>query len=134
MCGRLKRRRFFRVRGEINAAPDTSPRLLREIMEDALEAAAQAGFPDPERLWHMSPAAIERAFIAHSVQAVRDDRRAWMAGYYCAFAFHEPRRFPRKPTLIRQISHSMTEKEMQRRLLIFAAERNDYNDVGNTEN
>jgi len=97
-----------------------------------LEDAARAGFPAPEKLWHMSPAGIERTFIAHAARAEQDDRRAWMAGYYCAIAFHAPRRFPRKPHLICQTHKTMTEKEMQRVLMAFAAERSSY-DVGNAE-
>lgn len=116
----------------MSAAPE-EPRFLREIMEEILDEAARAGFPDPEKLWHMSPAAIERAIAAHAAQSAREDRMAWMAGYYCAIAFHAPRRFPRKPHLIHQPSRSMTESQMRQALLALAAERSSY-DVGDPQN
>jgi len=117
------RRAFFRQSGGVNAAPSGQKRFLREIMEEVLEAAARAGFPDPDRLWRMTPAAMERAVSAYGAQAARDDRRAWMAGYYCAIAYHSPGRFPRKPHLVHQTPKIMTEEEMRRTMMAFAAER-----------
>lgn len=103
-------------------------------MAEVLDSAAAAGYPDPDSLWHMTPAAMSRAIAAHGAQAARDDRRAWMAGYYFAIAAHAPRRFPQRPCLIRQAPQPMTEEQMRQVLMGFAAERSSIHDPGNPQN
>lgn len=107
-------------------------------MLEIVDAAAQAGFSEVDRLWRLSLADAEHvltAFAASRRAAMeRDDRAAWMTGYYCAIAQHAPRKYPRRPRLIRNAPAPMTEAQMKRALMTFASERRNEDDIGNVEN
>ena len=106
---------------------------MREIMEEA----ARQGYPQVEGLWQMTMWEVEQALTAFAAnrqaEAERDDRLAWMTGYYCAVACHAPRRYPPRPHLIRQARKAMTEAQMKRVLMAVAAGRRNKDDVGNAK-
>ena len=116
---------------------------MRERARLLLEEAARAGFDDPARLLSMGLRDAELALTAHAarlrLQRERDERLAWMAGYYAAIAVHAPRRYPRRSgTAFRAMTGPMTEEQMKAALLGFAAghtdgsERSGY-DAGDAE-
>ena len=101
-------------------------------MAALIDAAARQGFPDADRLWHMGLSEAARALEARAAerraQAGRDERLAWMAGYYAAVAVHAPGKYPRRSgTAFRAAAHAqpMTETQMKAALMAFAAERTD---------
>lgn len=112
-------------------------------MAEIIAEAARQGFPDADRLWGMSLAEAERTLEAHAARRrarfERDERLAWMAGYYFAIAAHAPRRYPRRSgTVFRAAgaARAMTEAQMKDALFALAAERAgeeaEY-DAGNAE-
>lgn len=97
---------------------------LRARMAAVIEAAAARGFPDAGGLWGMSLREAELALTAYAARQralrERDERLAWMAGYYAAVAVHAPRRYPRRSGgVFRQVQApgAMTEAQMKRALL-----------------
>ena len=100
---------------------------LRARMAAVIDGAARQGFDGAESLWGMSPAEAERALAAFAArrraEQERDERLAWMIGYYAAVAVHAPRRFPRQSgTAFRPAGPRppMTEAQMKRALLALA--------------
>ena len=100
---------------------------LRARMAAVIDGAARQGFDGAERLWGMSPAEAERALAAFAArrraEQERDERLAWMIGYYAAVAVHAPRRYPRRSgTAFRRFGAAapMTEAQMKRALLALA--------------
>lgn len=100
---------------------------LRARMAAVIDGAARQGFDGAERLWDMSPAEAERALAAFAArrraEQERDERLAWMIGYYAAVAVHAPRRYPRRSgTAFRRFGAAapMTEAQMKRALLALA--------------
>ena len=100
---------------------------LRPRMAEIIEGAARQGYPGADGLWRMSLAEAARALegfaAARRAQLERDERLAWMAGYYAAVAVHAPRRYPRQSgTAFRRTGPRppMTEAQMKRALLALA--------------
>ena len=92
--------------------------LRRRFSRIVADAAAQ-GFPDPGRLWRMTPREAGDALAAYSaarrLEAQRDERLAWMIGYYAALAVHSPRRYPKQSgTTFHAAAEAMDEEEMKR--------------------
>lgn len=52
----------------------------------------------------MTPREISGRLTAFAVRSEKEtkhmDALAWMAGNYAAFAYHDPRKFPKKPSII----------------------------------
>lgn len=99
--------------------------------------AARQGFPDAAGLWRMSLSeagdALEGFAAARRAQFERDERLAWMIGYYAALAVHAPRRYPRRSgECIRAGGEArpMTEAQMKDALLALAAEQPDGEESG----
>ncbi len=99
-------------------------------MAAMIEGAAREGFPDAGRLWRLSLREAELELTAFAArrraEAERDERLAWMAGYYAAIAVHAPRRYPRRSGTAfhaRVAPEPMTEAQMKRVLEALAAER-----------
>lgn len=95
-------------------------------MAAVIADAARQGFPDAGRLWRMSLSEAARALegyaAARRAQDARDERLAWMAGYYAALAVHAPGRYPRRSgTAFHAVGAAMTEAQMKDALLAFAA-------------
>ena len=114
------------------------PAYLRGRAAALVESAVRQGFPGAHALWDMSPReaalALEGFAAARRAEAARDERLAWMAGYYCAVAFHAPKRYPaRSGETFRTPGAPMTEAQMKAVLLAFAAERSMRDDIGNLE-
>ena len=112
---------------------------LRQRMTAIVDDAARRGFTDAGRLWRMTPREAELAlegFIARRRDAeARDERLAWMAGYYCALAVHAPRRYPRRSGETFHVhGMAMTDAQMKDALRAFAAGRRMCDDIGNAEN
>ena len=83
---------------------------------------------------------VERALAAFQgarrAGAARDERLAWMTGYYCALAWHAPRRYPVRPGITffpaRQ-EDAMSEAAMKAALMEMARERRTQDDAGDAE-
>lgn len=93
---------------------------LRRRFEGIIAGAAAQGFPDPGRLWRMTPREIGDALEAFAAErreaAARDERLAWMIGYYCALAVHSPRRYPKRSGVTfhaARARRAMGEEEMK---------------------
>lgn len=88
---------------------------LRRAFERLAERAAEAGFPDADRLRHCTPAEIERTLCAFAVQEQKKweqlDAAAWLAARYAAIGWHAPNRFPKRPEGVR--AKEMTDEEMK---------------------
>ena len=120
------------------------PGFLRPRMQALIDAAARQGYPGAAGLWRMSPReaqwALESFSAARRAEAARDERLAWMCGYYFALAAHAPRRYPRRSgETFRPADAAMSEAQLKEALLAFAAgraemkEENEH-DVGDAEN
>ena len=101
---------------------------LRARMAALIGDAARQGFPGADRLWDMGlrQARLElEAFAARRrAEAERDERAAWMAGYYAAIAVHAPRRYPRRSGTAFRFSGAprpMSEAQMKEALAALAA-------------
>lgn len=75
----------------------------------------------------MTPVEIEWALAAFAAGERRKmeqlDAAAWMAGRYAAFAWHAPRRFPKRPDCVRRRPVEMTDEEMKRVLVGLAGRK-----------
>ncbi len=100
---------------------------LRQRFARMTERAAEAGWQDAEKLWHMTPREIELAFKALAAQErrrmARADALAWLMGRYAAIAWHAPRRYPHRPDGVVCDRPPMREAEMKRVLLNIARRR-----------
>ena len=99
--------------------PEPSGESLRRRFARIVVDAAARGFPDPGRLWHMTPREAGDALTAYGaarrLEAQRDERLAWMIGYYTALAVHSPRRYPKQSgTTFHSAGLAMSEEEMKR--------------------
>ena len=116
----------------------SEPGALRPRFEAVLRRAAETGFEAPERLWRMTPGEAALALKAHAarlrLRREEDERLAWMTGYYCAVAFHSPRRYPRRSgTAFSPVGCAAADEAQMKALLkAMAARRNDY-DAGYAE-
>ena len=118
--------------------------LLRPRMLELIDAAARQGYPDAGGLWRMTLRearwALESFAAARRAENERDERLAWMSGYYFALALHAPRRYPRRSgETFRPAGGAMSEAQMKEALLAFAAnraamEKEDEHDIGDAEN
>lgn len=81
---------------------------------------------DGQKIPNMTPAEVRGMFqvaqFARKMQAASMDRSAWLAGNYTAYAFHSPKRYPRKPWNADKIMgdyeepREMTEDQMKNAL------------------
>jgi len=97
-------------------------------MAALIDGAARQGFPGADRLWGMGLRQARQeleAFAARRrAETERDERTAWMAGYYAAIAIHAPRRYPRRSGTAFRFSgppRLMSEAQMKDALAALAA-------------
>jgi len=77
---------------------------LREVYGKVIKDAFKAGISEAWGFWHMTPAEVNGRITAFEAQQdtalQRLDAVAWMAGSYAAHAYHEPKRYPKKPCIV----------------------------------
>lgn len=90
---------------------------IRERFGAVVQRAAEAGFPNPSRLFTMTPREIEWTLTAFAAQQrmemERLDAAAWLIGRYCAVGWHAPRRYPKKPDGVRRARPTMSDAEIR---------------------
>ena len=98
----------------------SSPRDAGNVRERFLEIArqaAEAGYPDAQSLFSLTPTEIEWALNAFAAQERRSSRRmdaqAWLTGRYAAIGWHAPRRYPRRPNAVYTPPAQMSDREMK---------------------
>lgn len=54
------------------------------------------------------------AFISRNNRTAKDmDFLAWMVGNYAAIAYHEPKKYPKKPSIISQVESKALSPDVQ---------------------
>ncbi len=71
-----------------------------------INEAFDAGYVAAWDLWHMTPTEVNgrlKAYTASQQQKMEQlDILAWMVGQYTAQAYHNPKNYPRKPSIIKK--------------------------------
>lgn len=84
-----------------------------------INQAFESGIPGAWAFWHMTPVEINGRLKAHEANIKREreqeDRSAWMAGFYNARAYHQPKKYPQKPVFSEpvQAAEKMTDDDMK---------------------
>ena len=78
---------------------------MREIYGEVIQNAFDAGIADAWAFWDMTPAEISGRLRAHRVTANQrmeeSDALAWMIGSYVAQGYHQPKKYPKKPDMVK---------------------------------
>lgn len=103
--------------------------MYREIINSAFDA----GIADAWGWWDMTPAEINGRIAAYRANVNQrleaDDAFAWMVGAYVAQGFHQPKRYPKKPNMVKvqkpkpKKAH-MDDDSMKAMLEVFAKTQN----------
>lgn len=83
--------------------------------------------PNAWDFWHMTPKEVAGRIKAHEEnnqrRAEEMDVLAWMVGNYTAQGYYQPRKYPRKPGIIKREKKQETidnDETMKHKLLAFA--------------
>jgi hypothetical protein len=78
---------------------------LREVYSKIINDAFEAGIEGAWDFWDMTPAEINghiKAFSESQNRAMeRLDTLAWMIGNYVAQGHHQPKKYPKKPDMVK---------------------------------
>jgi hypothetical protein len=103
---------------------------LRLVYKEVINNAFEAGISDAWSWWHMTPCEITGRLKAHAKaqreELERVDLTAWMIGSYVAQGYHQPKKYPKKPSMIeKEIKIETEEPEiMKNKLMTFATIHN----------
>lgn len=78
---------------------------MGEIYGEIIQNAFDAGIADAWEFWDMTPAEISGRLRAHRAsenQRIEGyDTLAWMIGNYVAQGYHQPKKYPKKPDMVK---------------------------------
>lgn len=78
---------------------------MREVYSKIINDAFEAGISEAWGFWDMTPAEISGRLMAHTAtlnsQLEGYDTLAWMIGSYVAQGYHQPKKYPKKPDMVK---------------------------------
>jgi hypothetical protein len=104
---------------------------LREVYSKIINDAFEAGISEAWGFWDMTPAEISGRLMAHTAtlnsQLEGYDTLAWMIGSYVAQGYHQPKKYPKKPDMVKvkQKTKPMDEESIRDTLIAFAEIHNE---------
>jgi hypothetical protein len=97
------------------------------VYHKVIQDAFKAGIENAWDFWHMTPYEINGRIEAYSANLQNKieqmDTLAWMMGSYNAHAYHDPKKYPRKPSMTKnkvKMGEPMPEESMKDMLEVFA--------------